>query len=198
MLVSRGATREIDVAFTQALQSVASQPLDLIANVNTVIGQASITAALAALLGFAAWRRGPRRSWLAIGLFVVVVGAGVAAKLLLVHPSPPPEYVRAWWNPLGVEISTPSSFPSGHISRVTFLALFAIGLARSTAIRVGLLLLIILTFWARVYIGDHWLSDAIGGLALGIATGCAALWWLEWCRRFPRADEGSGHVRPHF
>ena len=47
MLVSRGATREIDVAFTQALQSVASQPLDLIANVNTVIGQASITAALA-------------------------------------------------------------------------------------------------------------------------------------------------------
>ena len=178
MLVSRGATREIDLAFTQLLQMVASGPLDLLANVNTLFGQASVTTALAALLAIAAWRREPRWAWLAAGLFVIAAGAGVALKLVLVHAPPPPEYVRAWWNPLGVQFATPSGFPSGHVARVTFLALFAMGLTRSAGIRIALLALIAYTFWARVYIGDHWVSDAIGGLALGVATGCAALAWV--------------------
>ena len=186
LLVARGATRTIDLAFTAAVQSAPSFPLDLLANVNTLFGQATVTSAIAVLLAIAAWRREPRWAWLAAGLFVIAAGAGVAMKLLLVHAPPSPEYVRAWWNPLGVEVSTPSGFPSGHIARVTFLALFAVGLARSTVIRVALLLLIIVTFWARIYIGDHWLSDAIGGLALGAATGCAALWWLARCRAYAR------------
>ena len=174
------------MAFTRALQSVAAQPLDLLANVNTLIGQASITTAFAALFGLAAWRREPRWAWLAAGLFVIATGAGVALKLALVHAPPGPEYVRAWWNPLGVAISTPSGFPSGHIARVTFLGLLAAGLVRFTPARIALIALIAFTFWARVYIGDHWLSDAIGGLALGTATGCAALWWLARCRAYAR------------
>jgi membrane-associated phospholipid phosphatase len=185
--VSQGATRGFDVAYTQSLQRVASDPLDLLANVNTVFGQASVTVALAAALALVAWRREPRLAWLAAGLFVVAAGAGVALKLLLVHAPPGPEYIRAWWNPLGVAISTPSGFPSGHVARVTFLAIFAMGLARPTALRIALLVVIAYTFWARVYIGDHWVSDAIGGLALGAATGSVALWWLARCHAYARS-----------
>lgn len=184
LLVGLGATRGIDLAFTQLLQSVASGPLDLLANANTVFGQASITTALAAVLALVAWRREPRWAWLAAGLFVVAAGAGVALKLVLVHPPPPIEYVRASWNPLGVAISTPSGFPSGHIARVTFLAIFAIGLVRSTPVRIAFIAFIAYTFWARIYIGDHWVSDAIGGLALGTVTGSAALRWLARCRAY--------------
>ena len=189
LLVWRGATHGIDLAFTQALQSVASAPLDLAANVNTVFGQASVTTALAALLAVVTWRRDARWAWLAAGFFIVAAGAGVVLKLVLVHPPPSPEYVRAWWDPLGVQLSTPSGFPSGHIARVTFLALFAAGLARSSGVTAVLLAFVAYTFWARVYIGDHWLSDAVGGLALGVATGCAAIAWIARCRA--TADPGS-------
>lgn len=39
--------------------------------------------------------------------------------------------------------------------------------------------IVAVTFLARIYIGDHWLSDAAGGLALGIAIGAAAALWLR-------------------
>ena len=185
----RDATHGIDVAFTQALQSVASAPLDLVANLNTLFGQASVTTALAALLAVVLWRRDARWAWLAAGLFIIAAGAEVALKLTLVHPPPLPEYTRAWWDPLGVQLSTPSGFPSGHIARVTFFAFFAAGLARSSRATAALLAFVAYTFWARVYIGDHWLSDAIGGLALGVATGCAAAAWIVRCRA--TADPGS-------
>ena len=187
VLVAIGATRTLDLAFTQLLQSVASEPLDLLANANTLFGQASVTTAAAGLLALVAWRREPRGAWSAAGLFLVAAGAGVVLKLLLVHPPPPPEYVRAFWDPLGVRVPTPSGFPSGHIARVAFLALFAAGLARSRAISVALVAFIAYTFWARIYIGDHWLSDAVGGSALGVATGTVALWWLARCRAYARS-----------
>jgi membrane-associated phospholipid phosphatase len=185
-LVAIGATRDVDLAVTRALQAVASYPLDLVANVNTLFGQATVTTAIAALLGVVAWRRGPRNGWLAIALFGVVVLVGLLLKLALVHPPPPREFVRGLWNPLGVAIATPSGFPSGHIARLTFLVLFAAGLARETRIRVLLAAFVAYTVWARVYVGDHWASDAVGGLALGGAVGAAALAWIESRRRYDR------------
>ena len=181
-LVAVRATQAIDPAATRALQSVASWPLDVLANANTLIGQASVTLAIAAVLTFAAWRRGPPLGWLAAGLFVLVGAAGVALKVGLDHPAPPEELHRAFWDPLSVPVSTPSSFPSGHVARVTFLAFFATALAGTGRLAVALVVLVAYTLWARVYLGEHWLSDAVGGLALGIAAGGIAAMWIERCR----------------
>jgi undecaprenyl-diphosphatase len=185
-LVALRATRPLDLAATHALQSVASWPLDVIANANTLIGQASVTVAIAAVLTFAAWRSGPPIGWLAAGLFVVVGAVGVALKIGLDQLAPPDEFHRAFWNPLSVPISTPSSYPSGHVARVTFLAVFAAALAGTTRRAVALAVVVAYTLWARVYVGDHWLSDAVGGLALGIAAGGLAAMWIERCRRNAR------------
>jgi membrane-associated phospholipid phosphatase len=185
-LVAAGATDDVDVAFTRLVQSVASYPLDLVANVNTVFGQPAVSVAIAGVLALVAWRRGPPQAWLAMALFGAVVLVGLLLKLVLDHPPPPHEYVRALWNPLGTQITTPSAFPSGHVSRLTFLAIFAMGLTRSSWLRATLIAFIAYTAWARVYIGDHWLSDGLGGLALGIAGGCAALMWIEWRRAYAR------------
>lgn len=185
VLIALRATTAVDLAVTQALQSAASPPLDLLANANTLFGQATLTIALAALLTLAIRLRGPGPSWLAVGGFGVVLVVGLALKLALVHASPPEQYVRSLWNPFGVEVPTPSSFPSGHVERVTFLALFAAGLARRRWAWVAAIAFVAFTLWARVYIGDHWLSDAIGGLALGAACAFGAVAWLEWCRTRP-------------
>jgi len=172
----------VDLAFTRSLQSVASDPLDILANANTPFGQALVSVLLAAALALVAWRREPPMAWLAMLLFGGVVVVGLVLKLVLVHPPPTHEYVRALWNPLGVGISTPSGFPSGHIARMTFLAIVGAALFRAQPIRIALALFVGYTFWARVYIGDHWLSDAIGGLALGVAAGSLAWMWIERCR----------------
>jgi membrane-associated phospholipid phosphatase len=181
-LVVLRATVALDIAVTQALQSFASLPLDVLANANTLVGQAVITSAIAAFLGYVAWRRGPPLAWLGVSLFVVVGAVGLALKLALVHPPPTAENLRRLWDLLDLTFATPSGFPSGHIARVTFLAVFAGALVRTTAARIALAVLVVYTFWARVYIGDHWVSDAVGGLALGVATGCLAVVWLNWCR----------------
>ena len=185
-MVGIHATGAIDLAVTEALQSVASAPLDVLANANTLVGQAPVTVAIAALLAYLAWRRGPRLGWLAIAPFVVLGAVGVALKVALDHPPPPEAFSRSFWNPLGVTIATPSSFPSGHVARVTFLAIFAAALVRACPTRIALALLVAYTFWARVYVGDHWASDAIGGLALGIAAGCVAVLWIDGRRAYDR------------
>ena len=35
------------------------------------------------------------------------------------------------------------------------------------------------TLFARVYIGDHWISDALAGLALGAAVAALAVGWMR-------------------
>ena len=182
VLVALRATVGLDLRATQALQSVASPAIDVLANANTLVGQATVTSGLAALLAYLTWRREPRPAWLAAGLFVAVGAVGLGLKVALTHPPPPDDLIRSFWDPLGVRISTPSGFPSGHIARVTFLAILAAALFRARIARIALAVLIGYTFWARIYIGDHWLSDAIGGLALGGAAGFAALGWIGRCR----------------
>jgi undecaprenyl-diphosphatase len=186
VLVMLRATRSFDLAATQALQSIAAEPLDLLANADTLIGQASVSAAIVALLAYVLWRRGPRLAWVGAGLFVIVGVVELTLKLVLVHPPPPEQYVRAIWNPLGVSVPTPSGFPSGHIARVTFVALFAAAVVRMRAVRTTVAAIVVVTLWARVYIGHHWLSDAVGGLTLGTAAGCLALIWIEWRRAYDR------------
>jgi membrane-associated phospholipid phosphatase len=38
---------------------------------------------------------------------------------------------------------------------------------------------IALSLFARVYIGDHWVSDTLGGIALGSSVGAAAFAWMR-------------------
>ena len=66
-----------------------------------------------------------------------------------------------------------SAFPSGHITTFTavlgFLGyvLSRLGrLVRALAIA-GVALFLVVMAWARLYQGEHWLSEVLGGLCLG-------------------------------
>ena len=183
LLVAVGATHTADLAVTTALQAVASYPLDVLANADTFVGQATLATLLALVATAYLWRREPGGAWLAAGLLAVTVVGEVVLKFTLDHPSPPQAFDRTLWDPFGVHVVSPSSFPSGHVSRVAFLSILVMPLVRSRTKR-WLVVLITVTFWARIYIGDHWLSDAVGGLALGAAAGLAALWWIARCRAY--------------
>ncbi len=77
----------------------------------------------------------------------------------------------------------PHSFPSGHATRVFFLATMAWGIA-------PFWFALALTIWApivavsRVMTGVHYLSDILAGMVLGIGLGSLALIFLPFIMKF--------------
>lgn len=179
LLVALGATRGADLTVTHAIQSVASRPLDLLANWHTLLGQLVATLPAAAILAVVAWRRHGGLAWIG-PLAILATGAiELVFKMGLVHPGPPEELTREFFNPLGVRVETPSSFPSGHAARLTFLAVVIAGMFPSRGALALASMFVVASLLARVYIGDHWASDVVGGSALGLGAAAAALAWIR-------------------
>ncbi len=177
VLVASGATEGVDLATTRLFQSVASYPLDLVANAHTVIGQLVVTLAIAAVLAVVIRRRYGGYAWLAPALLLATGAAELAFKLLIPRASPPQEFVRAFHNVLGIK-GPPASFPSGHVARIAFLTVLVAALVPGRVSAVLAALFIAASVFLRVYIGDHWISDAVAGAALGIGPGALAIAWM--------------------
>ena len=117
-------------------------------------------------------------------------------KLIISRQRPPADLVHI------LSPATGYSYPSGHAVFFTWMSfMLAVSLAPRISPRlrpilwIGAALVIILTCLARVWAGDHWPSDVIGGVLLGIGWSAFVLWlperWLpspswRWFRVRPR------------
>ncbi|MHB8669613.1 MAG: bifunctional DedA family/phosphatase PAP2 family protein [Acidimicrobiales bacterium] len=140
--------------------------------VTTLGGSAVIIPLLAVVAAVARWRR---HTWRPLLVFAGAHGGAAllarVVKALVGRPRPPAR--------LAVEHFGGSSFPSGHATQVVaawgaLAFVLAVGASWprrvalwSAAVLVGLVVGI-----SRLYLGAHWLSDVVGGWALG------AVWLL--------------------
>jgi membrane-associated phospholipid phosphatase len=160
----------IDLGATRWLQQVSPPWFGVLMAWVSWFGFAPQNVGMPIAVAAAGWLRGFRRE------AVWIVGtqlSGLATALLkeLVHrPRPAPELV-------GVSLAlTDPSFPSGHTVQYTTLFGFAFFLlyvlSRPTAWRSILLVLlaipIVTVGFSRLYLGQHWLSDVLGGYALAM------------------------------
>ncbi len=175
---------KIDFDTTVRLQDHIPRRFDQIFSYFSIAGSAEVTVTLAVIISL--WYLMHKRLLAFIGWLLILpaFAVGVFGKLVIFHPGPPFMFYRTI-----IDAKLPSfylhtnfSYPSGHVTRTIFLVtVFTVLILTSNQsifrkmILVGLLVIfggmMVLT---RVYLGEHWLSDVIGGVLLGLSAGLFA------------------------
>jgi membrane-associated phospholipid phosphatase len=121
----------------------------------------------------------------------------LALKAFLVQPAPPG--TTGIGDVSILHVATPYSFPSGHVFRAAVLATatalclpaihrrWAVVLAATVVAGVG---------YSRLALGVHWLSDALGGLALAAAAVPALVVVASGMERAPDDGQAGGVQAP--
>jgi undecaprenyl-diphosphatase len=166
--------------------------LTSVLRVVTWLGSTAVIIPLAAIVGLFLVLR--HRRWRPLALLAAAIAGAVGlydlVKPLVGRPRPPP----AIW----IGHFRGASFPSGHAAQsVAFYTMLAIVLAAGrsrrakTALWGAAALITAIVGGSRIYLGAHWLTDVLGGYALG-ACWIAVVITVMLAVRSPPAGPGSG------
>lgn len=168
-------TEGIDRAVAQWVADFSWEPLGWWSGLAAVLVSAEASVLYGGLAALLLWRVGLGWWSLAPLAFLLAFPVEFGMKLTVDQPLVLPEWVRPGYHYPLISVVPRGSFPSGHALRSGYLCVFAgvmlwqLGGPRLRGAALGMVPLLMLLGITRIYMGYHWTSDVVAGLALGMA-----------------------------
>ncbi len=172
-----------DVVITRDLQAAFPSWFSILMQIISFPGYGVQSAVLIVIIFGVLWYLGLR--WEAIAALAAGVGSGALntlVKVVVHRPRPEANLVHVF------QVLGSYSFPSGHVMFYTaffgFLLFLSFTLLKRSGLRylsnTILIVLIALVGVSRMYLGEHWASDVLGGYLLGSLTLIVAIIFYRW------------------
>jgi membrane-associated phospholipid phosphatase len=185
-LVHKNLFTALDFDTTVRLQNKIPLSFATPFSVLSLIGSAEIVSILLLIL----WAFVKKLRYIFVLLFFGVIHLfELFGKAFVTHPGPPYLFFRydiPFQFPSSY-VQPGSSYPSGHLARTLFISIilaFIIGGSKRFSktqkqlLYCSIVIIAGLMFVSRIYLGEHWLSDVIGGSLLGSSMGLFSVLFL--------------------
>lgn len=184
ILVSLKLLSVVDVKTTIYFQTIVPRIFDLPFSILSLLGSFEVTSMVLLLIFVLLYGKNLAPVLSVLSFFILGTIIELSGKLFLFHPSPPKLFFRN----VGIlfpttYVHTNYSYPSGHMFRVAFIIIiliyFLIGVKRGPLTISILAIFLVVMATSRIYLGEHWLSDVVGGTLLGAFFGSLSVGFLH-------------------